>query len=87
MKVESNRESLTKLGITTAQSIQKDPFNTVKVACICRFTLMTITEFLFLITEAEMDNEYVAIWNSLLTLVHRAFRKIVIGKNCSFFEK
>lgn len=67
MKIlESLRETLSKLGITSSQSIEKYPYNRVNVAWLF---LMVISAFLFLFAEAETLKEYVAILNGSITLV------------------
>lgn len=70
MKIlQSNRESLAKLGITSSQSVQKYPVNVKNLVCIVWFGLMTISEAMFLITEANTLKEFVAVLNASLTLV------------------
>lgn len=70
MKIlQSTRESLAKLGITSSQSIQKYPYNVKIVAYILWFALMTLSEILFIVIEAETVKDYVAILNSSLTLI------------------
>lgn len=70
MKIlESLRETLSKLGITSSQSIEKYPLNAVNVARLFWLFLMVISAFLFLFAEAETLKEYVAILNGSITLV------------------
>lgn len=70
MKIlESTRETLSKFGITSSQSIEKYPFNVLNVAWLSWLFLMVIAAFLFLITEAETLKEYVAILNGSISLV------------------
>lgn len=70
MKIlESIQEGFSKLGVTSWQSIQTNPFNGKNVMCLVWLFLMTISVCIFLTEEATSLKEYVNILGSSITLV------------------